>query len=260
MDLHLRGKAALVTGSSRGLGRAIAIELAHEGCHICLCARGAEALEAAAAEIRALGARVVAVAVDITTAEGMQQVVDAALRDFGGIDILVNNAGGSVGASFQESTDSDWQRSIDLNLLPAVRASRLVIPQMRMRGGGVIINIASIYGREWGGAYLRRPTYIATKAAEIAMSKALALELAPSGIRVNSVAPGSILFPGGGWDRRLRDDPEGIAAFIKADMPLGRFGRAEEVARVVAFLASDAASLVLGACVNVDGGQTRSLI
>ncbi len=260
MNLELRGKAALITGSSRGLGRAIAIELAREGCHIGLCARGAEPLEAAASDIRALGAHVTAVTADVTTAEGMRQVVDVTLRTFGGIDVLVNNVGGTVGTSFQESTESDWQRSIDLNLMPAVRASRLVIPHMHKRGGGAIINITSIYGREWGGAYLRRPTYIATKAAEIAMSKALALELAPSGIRVNSVAPGSILFPGGGWERRLREDPEGMAAFIKADMPLGRLGTAEEVARVVAFLASDAASLVLGACVNVDGGQTRSLI
>src|SRR5439155_27080859 len=117
-----------------------------------------------------------------------------------------------------------------------------------------------MYGREWGGAYVCRPTYIAAKAAEIAMSKALALELAPHGIRVNSVAPGSILFPGGGWERRLREDPDGMAAFIKADLPLGRAGHAAEVARAVAFLASDAASLVVGACLNVDGGQSRSLI
>jgi 3-oxoacyl-[acyl-carrier protein] reductase len=106
---------------------------------------------------------------------------------------------------------------------------------------------------------VRRPTYIAAKAAEIGMSKALAMELAPLGIRVNAVAPGSIVFPGGGWERRLREDPEGMAAFLKADLPLGRLGRAEEVGRVVAFLASDAASLVLGACLNVDGGQSRSL-
>ena len=143
--------------------------------------------------------------------------------------------------------------------MSAVRASRLVVPSMRARGRGAIVNIVSIYGREWGGSYVRRPTYIAAKAAEIGMSKALAMELAPLGIRVNAVAPGSIIFPGGGWERRTREDPDGIARFLEADLPLGRFGRPEEVGRVVAFLASDAASLVLGACLNVDGGQSRAL-
>ncbi len=260
MDLGLRGKAAIVTGGSRGLGRAIALELAREGCRVCLCARNKEALEAAAAEARALGPQAVSVVADVTTDAGVRAVVDAALAAFGGIDVLVNNVGGSTGSSFLETAVEEWQRAVDLNLTAAVRMSRLVVPHMRTRGGGAIVNIASIYGREWGGAYVRRPTYIAAKAAEIAMSKALALELAPDGIRVNSVAPGSIRFPGGGWERRQREDPEGIAAFIEADMPLRRFGRPEEVARVVAFLASDAASLVVGACLNVDGGQSRSLI
>jgi 3-oxoacyl-[acyl-carrier protein] reductase len=260
MDLGLRGKAALVTGASRGIGRGIAVELAREGCRVALCARGRTALDEAAAEVRGRGAEAVSVVADVTTESGIREVVDAALAAFGRIDVLVNNVGGSTGGSFQETSVEDWQRAIDLNLLPAVRASRLVVPDMRSQGGGAIINIVSIYGREWGGAYLRRPTYMAAKAAEIAMSKALALELAPLGIRVNAVAPGSIIFPGGGWERRTQEDPEGISAFIRADLPLGRFGRAEEVGRVVAFLASDAASLVLGACLNVDGGQSRSLI
>src|SRR5581483_10557291 len=133
-------------------------------------------------------------------------------------------------------------------------------PHMRARGSGAIVHIASIYGREWGGSYVQRPTYIATKAAEIGLAKAMALELAPYGIRVNCVAPGSIIFPGGGWERRTAADPEGIAEFIRRDMPLGRFGYADELARVVTFLVSDAASLVIGACLNVDGGQSRSLI
>lgn len=260
MDLGLKGKAALVTGSSRGIGRAIALELAREGCRVGLCARGQRALEEAAAEVRALGGEAVAVVADVTTEAGVQAAVEATLGAFGQLDILVNNVGGATGASFLDTPVEDWQRAIELNLLPAVRAARLVVPHMRARGGGAIVNIASIYGREWGGAYVRRPTYIAAKAAEIGMSKALALELAPLGIRVNCVAPGSILFPGGGWERRLREDPEGIAAFVRTDLPLGRFGRPEEVARVVAFLASDAASLVVGTCVNVDGGQSRSLI
>jgi 3-oxoacyl-[acyl-carrier protein] reductase len=260
VDLGLSGKAALVTGASRGLGRAIALELAHEGARVALCARGTDALEATAAEIRAQGAVAVAVVADVTTEDGVQKLVDTAVTAFGGVDVLVNNVGGSTGTSFSETDVEEWRRAIELNLIPAVRLSRLVVPPMRLRGGGAIVNIASVYGREWGGAYARRPTYIAAKAAEIAMSKALALELAPHGIRVNCVAPGSIVFPGGTWEKRQRDDPQGIAAFLRADMPLGRFGRAEEVARVVAFLASDAASLVVGACLNVDGGQSRTII
>ena len=259
MDLGLRGKAALVTGASRGIGRGIALELAREGCQVALCARGKDALEGAADEIRALGVRVLAVPADVTTADGIREAVEAALGAFGGVDILVNNVGGSTGGSFLDTSIEDWQRAIDLNLLPAVRASRLVVPSMRARGGGAIVNIVSIYGREWGGSYVRRPTYIAAKAAEIGMSKALAMELAPLGIRVNAVAPGSIVFPGGGWEKRTKEDPDGIAAFLRADLPLGRFGRPDEVGRVVAFLASDAASLVLGACLNVDGGQSRAL-
>ena len=163
-------------------------------------------------------ATVRAVPADVTTASGVRAAVDAALGAFGGVDILVNNVGGSTGTSFLETSEEDWQRAIDLNLLPAVRASRLVVPAMRARGRGAIVNIVSIYGREWGGAYVRRPTYIAAKAAEIGMSKALAMELAPFGIRVNAVAPGSIVFPGGGWERRTREDPDGIAAFLKADL------------------------------------------
>ena len=260
MDLGLKGRVALVTGASRGLGKSIAVELAREGCRVGLCARGREALDAAAAEVRALGTEAVVIGADVTTEPGIREAVDGTLRAFGQVDVLVNNVGGSTGSSFQETPMEEWQRAIDLNLLSAVRASRLVVPHMRARGGGAIVNIVSIYGREWGGAYVRRPTYIAAKAAEIGMSKALAMELASFGIRVNAVAPGSIRFPDGGWERRQREDPDGIAAFLAADFPLGRFGRPEEVGRVVAFLASDAASLVVGACLNVDGGQSRALI
>ena len=260
MDLQLRGKVALVTGASRGIGRGIAVELAREGCRLALCARGQDGVEQAAADVRKLGAEAVAVAADVTTATGVEQAVAAARKAFGPVEVLVNNVGGSTGGSFQDTPDEEWQRAFDLNVFPALRASRLVVPDMKARGKGAIINIVSIYGREWGGTYVKRPTYIAAKAAEIGMSKALAMELAPHGIRVNAVAPGSIVFPGGGWERRQREDPEGIGAFLRADFPLGRFGHADEVGRVVAFLASDAASLVLGACLNVDGGQSRSIL
>ena len=183
-----------------GSGAALPEKLAREGCRVALCARGREALESAASAVRALGVETVAITADVTTAEGVQAAVGAAQAAFGGVDVLVNNVGGSTGSSFQETGPEEWQRAIDLNLMSAVRASRLVVPGMRARGGGAIVNIVSIYGREWGGSYLQRPTYIAAKAAEIGMSKALAMELAPFGIRVNAVAPGSIVFPGGGWN------------------------------------------------------------
>ena len=167
MDLGLRGKAALVTGSSRGIGRAIALELAREGCRVALCARGKDALDAAAADVRALGVKAIAVPADVTTADGIRDAVEAALAAFGAVDVLVNNVGGSTGGSFLETSIEDWQRAIDLNLLPAVRASRLVVPSMRARGRGAIVNIVSIYGREWGGSYARRPTYIDRKSTRL---------------------------------------------------------------------------------------------
>ena len=153
-------------------------------------------------------------------------------------------------------TDAEWQAALDHTLNPAIRASRLVVPHLRQRGGGVILMIASIWGREAGG----RMTYNAVKAAEISLAKSLALQLASDNVRVNSVAPGSIAFPGGSWARRQAEDPDGIAEFVERELPFGRFGRAEEVGNVVAFLASPRASWISGACVTVDGGQSRSLI
>lgn len=257
MDLQLRDKVAIVTGSSRGLGRASAEALAAEGCAVCLCARNAAPLEQAADEIRAAsGSRVLAVAADVMTAVGVRLVLDRTVEAFGGVDILVNNVGGSRGSDLLDTTDEDWQATFDATLFPAIRASRAVVPHMRRRGGGVILMIASIWGRESGG----RMTYNAAKAAEISLAKALAQQLARDRIRVNSVAPGSILFPGGSWDRRQQTDPEGIAAFIRAELPFGRFGRPEEVGAIVAFLASPRAGWISGACVTVDGCQSRSLI
>jgi 3-oxoacyl-[acyl-carrier protein] reductase len=183
-------------------------------------------------------------------------VVDRTVEAFGGIDILVNNVGRAGGSTLLETTDADWQAAFDETLFPAIRASRLAVPHMRARGGGAILIIASIYGREAGG----RMTYNAVKAAEISLAKALAAQLAPMNIRVNSVAPGSILFPGGSWHARQQADPEGIAEFVRREFPFGRFGRPEEVANVVAFLASDKASWISGASIVVDGCQGRSNI
>jgi len=256
VDLGLKGKVAVVTGASRGIGRSIALGLAAEGCRLGICARGAERLEQTADEVRACGAEVLALPVDATDTSALEQFVGAVGERYGRIDVLVNNVGGGGKDTFQETTDDDWAAAFDLTLWPAIRASRLVVPWMERQGGGAIVMISSIFGREWGG----RPAYNVVKAAENALSKSMARQLAPKGIRVNAVAPGSIIFPGGSWQRRVDENPERLAEFVKNELPLGRFGYPEEVANVVTFLVSDAASLMLGACVNVDGGQSRSLI
>jgi 3-oxoacyl-[acyl-carrier protein] reductase len=258
MDLNLRDKVALITGSSRGLGLASAHALVAEGCRVTLCARGTERLEQAAAEVRAAARApgdVLAVAADVATPDGIARVVDDTVATFGGLDILVNNVGVARGGTLVETSDEEWQEALDQTLFPAIRASRLAVPHMKRRGGGAIIMIASIWGRESGG----RMTYNAVKAAEISLAKALAQQLAGDNIRVNSVAPGSIRFPGGSWDRRVQADPDGMAEFVKRELPFGRFGRADEVASVVAFLASERASWVSGASVTVDGCQSRAL-
>lgn len=258
MDLELKEKVAAVTGASRGIGRAIALKLAKEGCRLAICARGEEALEESAAEMRAAGAEVLAVAVDLAGSAGCERFAGETLERFGAVEVLVNNVGGNRRKEFADTSDEDWQELWELNFASHARLSRRFIPGMKESGGGAILFISSIFGREAGGAGLS--LYNTTKTALISLAKIMALELAPEGIRVNSIAPGSIRFPGGSWDRRCREDPEGMAKFIGANLPLGRFGTAEELADVVAFLASPRASLITGACINADGGQSHSLI
>jgi 3-oxoacyl-[acyl-carrier protein] reductase len=259
MDLGLSDKVAIVTGSTRGLGFASAAALVAEGCSVTICARGEAGLVEATAKLREMpggNQRVLAVQADLATEKGIADVVFRTVDTFGGIDILVNNIGLGKGSDIVGTSDAEWQEAFDQTLFPAIRASRMAVPHIRRRGGGAIVMIASIWGRESGG----RMTYNAVKAAEISVAKSMAQQLARDNIRVNSVAPGSIRFPGGSWDRRVQDDPEGMAEFVKREIPFGRFGRPEEVGAVVAFLVSPKASWISGASVPVDGCQSRSLI
>ena len=259
MDLGLAGKIAIVTGSTRGLGFASAAALLAEGCFVTICARGETGLADAVGMLREQPGgreRVLAVQADVSTEKGVADVLFRTVETFGGLDILVNNVGLAKGSDIVGTSDAEWQEALDQTLFPAIRASRLAVPHMRKRGGGAIVMIASIWGRESGG----RMTYNAVKAAEISLAKAMAQQLAKDNIRVNSVAPGSILFEGGSWDRRQKEDPAGIADFVKRELPFGRFGRPEEVGAVVAFLCSSRASWVSGASVTVDGCQSRSQI
>ena len=254
MELGLDDKVAVVTGASRGIGRAIALALAGERARVVMCARHAGDLDAAVAEAGQRGGAARGVIADVTTPQGVATLIDAATGAYGGIDIVVNNVGGSGGRDFDATDEGDLQAVLERNLFPALRVSRAALPHLRARGGGVIALVASIYGRESGGG----PSYNVAKAAEISLAKAMARDLARDNVRVVSVAPGSVLFPGGGWERRQKADPAGIAAFVTREIPFGRFGRPEEIGDVVAFLCSPRASWITGACVPIDGGQSRA--
>jgi 3-oxoacyl-[acyl-carrier protein] reductase len=250
MDLGLRGKAAIVTGASRGIGRAIALRLVDEGASVAICARGEAALREAEAELRTRSVPVYAAVCDVESPEALDEFLDAARAKLGRVDILVNNPSGLSLAD----DETAWRSTLQVDLMAAVRASRKVAPWMDAEEGGAIVHISSIAGLEATGF---PPAYCAAKAALISHAKSLAVALAPRKIRVNSVAPGSIEFTGGLWATAKESNPDFYNAVL-ATIPSGRMGTPEEVADVVAFLVSERASWVTGVCLAVDGAQHKA--
>lgn len=254
MELGLDGKLAFVTGATRGIGRAIVLRLADEGCAVGLCARDADAVATAAGELRALGRAAHGVAADVTDEASLTAAVDEVASALGGLDLVVANAGGAAGGSSLEETGAeDWQRTLALNVTHPAVLLRAALPHLRARGGGAALLIASVSGMK----PQPRAQYAAAKAAEIHLAQTLARELGPDGIRVNALSPGSILFEGGGWATRREAEPEAFAAWVAREFPLGRLGTPKEVADVAAFLLSERASWVSGANVVVDGAQNQ---
>ena len=251
MDLGIAGKVALVTAGTRGIGLGIANALAAEGVRVAVAARTEVDVKRTAAALGGLG-----IVADLLTEAGCRRAVSETEQSLGSLDILINNLGVRAGSSWNDTGPAEFEAAFAGNAAVSVRMTQLALPGMIKRGWGRIAVIASLWGREAGGA----PAYNAAKAAEISFVTSMAREVAAKGVTVNAIAPGSILWEGGGWHRRQQADPEAIGEFVRREMPLGRFGTVEEVATTVTFLCSQQASLVTGACIAVDGAQSRSNI
>lgn len=252
MEFGLKGKVAIVTGGTEGIGKATALTLAREGAKVAICARGQPLLDAVAAEITKAGGEVLALSSDMSKAADCERFINEVVKRFGGVDILVNNAGTSKRGKFLELTDDEWAADLELKVFGAVRCSRLAIPHMKKRGGGRIINITISSAKQPGAESY--PTSV-SRAAGLAITKALSKEFAADNILVNTICIGKI--KSGQHERRYTKD--GISADeyygkLGKDIPLKRAGEAQEVANVITFLASDAASYVTGTSINLDGG------
>ncbi len=257
MDLGIKDRVAIVTGGSRGLGRMCALALAREGVNVAICGRTQATLDKAVEELNTLGVSATGIVADMTEPTAAKKVYDGVVAELGPVDILVNNVGGRRGTTILETSEEQFKTSFEFNLFGALRLMKLAIPPMKDRHWGRVINIASIWGREYGAS----TDYMAAKAALIAMTKHAAVELVRDNVLVNSVAPGSILHPGGSWERFSREQsPEVVKEFIARNLPVGKFGWPEPVGDLVAFLASERASMITGACINIDAGQSKSLI
>jgi 3-oxoacyl-[acyl-carrier protein] reductase len=255
LELGLTGKIAIITGGSEGLGRATAERLAREGARIAICARRKELLERAAEEIRrTTGGEVLARPADVTRVEDVEAFVTGVVAQFGGIDILINNAGTSAAAAFEAVDDAAWLADIELKLMAAIRFCRLVIPHMKRRGGGRIVNVTTVGGKAPGARAL--PTSV-TRAAGINLTKSLANEYAPDRILVNTVCLG--LAKSAQLARRAKGDLDTFWAEAAKRVPIGRIGEAHEFADLVAFLCSARATYITGTAINFDGGLSATV-
>ncbi len=257
MKLDLQGKVAIVTGATQGIGRATAELFAAEGAAVVIVARGRERLNAVVGEITKAGGKAVGVSADVSNADECARIVAEAVEAFGRVDILVNNAGTSSTGAFESVTDATWQADFDLKLFGAIRLIRLAIPEMRKQGGGRIINITNTGAKQPRAKSM--PTTV-TRAAGLAMTKALSKEFAADKILVNTVCIG--LIRAGQHETKAAKagrNVEDLYTDMGKDIPLGRVGFAEEVANVIVFLGSDAASYVTGTSINLEGGSSAVL-
>ena len=257
VELGLKGKVAVVTGATEGIGRATALKLAREGAKVAICARRQEPLDRAAAELKKTGSDVLAVSADMSKPADIERFMKAVVDRFGRVDILVNNAGTSMRGKFLELDDDKWSSDIELKVFGAIRCTRLAVPHMKKSGGGRIVNITISSAKQPGAESY--PTSV-SRAAGLALTKALSKEYAADNIRVNTVCIGKI--KSGQHERRYAREGQSAEAYYKEaskDIPLGRVGEAEEAANVIVFLVSDAASYVTGTSVNLDGGISGTL-
>ena len=256
MDLQLTDRVAFVAGSSKGIGRAIAIELLREGCRVCLSGRNGDALDDVCHDLRTqFGDRVLGVPGDMTDRSVIDATLDAIHQKWGGLEIVIANLGSGKGKPGWNQDQDEWERLFNLNFFGSVRLAQAAIPYLQSHGGTILF-IASIVAVESTPAPL---PYSAAKAALINYSKNLSRAVAKSGIRVNCIAPGNILFPGGSWDRHLKERREEVEKYIAAEVPQQRFGTPEEIASFAAFLVSPVSGFSTGACYIADGGQTRKI-
>lgn len=258
MDLGLKGKYALVTGGTHGIGLAVALRLAAEGANVAVSSRTEERIAEAVSRIKQKGVEALGLAADVLVPGDIERVMEAMIAAWGTIHILVNNVGGGGrwgSEVFEDAAEEVWRDLYEKNAMAAVRFTRLAVPFMKRQRWGRVVTVSSIQGREGGG----RPWYAMAKAAEIALMKSFAMsrDLTRAGITFNSVAPGGVMIPGTAWEREAAQDRERFQELIN-HLPLGRLGTPEEVAHVIAFLSSEPASWVNGACIAIDGGEGRS--
>lgn len=257
MDFGLKGKVAVITGSTEGIGRATAFKFAEEGAKVAICGRRAEAVAKTVDELKKAGADAYGMAADISKAADIQRFIDGVVKQFGRLDILVNNAGSSKRGAFLEVDDAAWAADLELKVFGAIRCARLAVPHMRKQGGGRIINITNIGAKQPGGGSM--PTTL-SRAAGLALTKSLSKEFAPENILVNTVCIGKI--KSGQHERsRLKSGLSADEYYAKGgkEIPMGRFGEAEEAASAIVYLASAAASYVTGTSMNLDGGLSGVL-